>query len=75
MLLGLLACGVAAGGRDGETVYTAECATCHDSGASRMPAFAMIKDLEPGRIVASLQTGAMRVVGNFNLDGLERLAN
>jgi hypothetical protein len=28
MLLGLLACGVTAGGRDGEAVYKAECANC-----------------------------------------------
>ena len=46
-------------GRDGETVYKTECANCHDSGAARMPAFAMLQGLEPGRIVDALQTGAM----------------
>jgi polyvinyl alcohol dehydrogenase (cytochrome) len=60
-------------GRDGETVYKTECANCHDSGAARMPAFAMLQGLEPGRIVDALQTGAMRVIGNFNLDGPERI--
>lgn len=60
-------------GRSGEVVYKAECASCHDSGASRMPPFSMLQALEPGRIVAALETGAMRVIGNFNLDGPERV--
>lgn len=77
-LLGLaLACAAAAvtaADRDGETVYQAECSTCHDSNAPRTPTFTMLNGLETSRIVSSLETGAMRVIGNFNLSGPERVA-
>ena len=77
-LLGLaLACAAAtvpAADRDGETVYQAECSTCHDANAPRTPTFTMLNGLETSRIVSSLETGAMRVIGNFNLSGPERVA-
>lgn len=65
---------LAASDRDGETVYQAECSTCHDSNAPRTPTFTMLQGLETRRIVSSLETGAMRVIGNFNLSGPERVA-
>ena len=61
-------------GRDGSTVYQETCANCHDSGVARMPSRKVLAELEPARIVSSLQTGSMRVVGNFQLDGPERVA-
>ncbi len=61
-------------GRDGETVYQQTCASCHDSGVARMPSRQVLEALPTGRIVSSLETGAMRVVGTFQLDGAERVA-
>ena len=57
-------------GRNGETVYQQTCASCHDSGVARMPSRQVLEALPTGRIVSSLETGAMRVVGTFQLDGL-----
>lgn len=65
---------VHAAGRDGETVYQAVCAACHDSGTARTPARSVLASLPPGRIVTALETGTMRVIGNFSMNGPERIA-
>ena len=60
--------------RSGEQAYADECASCHDSGAARMPSREALAGLTPGAIVQALETGLMRVVGTFNLNGPERVA-
>lgn len=58
----------------GEAVYARECASCHDSGVARTPTKESLQKLQPDAIVQALQTGAMRVIGQWNLDGPERVA-
>ena len=71
----LLVCDVFAASRDGETVYhSANCASCHSSGSPRTPTLENLKKLETGRIVHSLESGVMRVIGTFDLNGPERIA-
>jgi cytochrome c5 len=77
----LLVCGitlgsicVAAASRDGETVYHKECASCHETVAPRMPSKTTLAERSPQAIVKALETGTMRVVGTFNLNGPERVA-
>lgn len=60
--------------RDGAAVYGAECASCHDSGAAHAPTRATLAAMPTGAIVRALETGVMRVVGTFNLNGPERVA-
>lgn len=74
LALACVAFQVSAADRSGETVYKAECSTCHDSNAPRTPSFSMLEGLPTSRIVGALETGAMRVIGNFNLNGPERIA-
>lgn len=63
-----------ASSRDGATVYSEVCAACHDAGTARTPARDVLAGLSPERIVTSLETGSMRVIGNFSLSGPERVA-
>ena len=60
--------------RDGEAVYKAECTTCHTSGAERMPTLQTLKAMPTESIVQSLESGTMRIIGTFNLNGPERVA-
>ena len=60
--------------RSGEAVYQAECAQCHDQGAPRMPSKARLRERSTQSIVQALESGSMRVVGTFNLNGPERVA-
>ena len=59
---------------DGARLYEAHCASCHDSSAPRTPARAAIAQLPTGAVVRALETGVMRVIGNFALNGPERVA-
>ncbi len=63
-----------AAGRDGATIYGAECAHCHDSGAAHAPTRASLAAMPTAAIVRALEIGVMRVVGTFNLNGPERVA-
>lgn len=63
-----------AASRDGAAVYGAECAHCHDSGAAHAPARASLAAMPTAAIVRALETGVMRVVGTFSLNGPERVA-
>ena len=50
--------------QDGATLYTQQCASCHEGGqVVRAPARDVIAALAPERIVAALETGTMRVQG------------
>ncbi len=61
-------------GRDGGTVYEEVCATCHDAGVARTPPRSALAQLSSKRIVAALETGTMRLIGNFSMTGPERVA-
>jgi len=59
---------------DGSAVFRANCATCHDGGASsRAPAPEQLRDRTPESIIAALTGGAMRYQG-LSLTGAERRA-
>ncbi|MEM7467496.1 MAG: PQQ-binding-like beta-propeller repeat protein [Pseudomonadota bacterium] len=60
--------------RDGKTVYDKECAQCHDQPAARIPSKATLQEKSAAAIVKSLESGVMRVVGTFSLNGPERVA-
>lgn len=60
--------------RDGATLYSTECASCHDSGAAHAPTLDTLSAMPTATIIRSLETGVMRVVGNFKLNGPERVA-
>ena len=59
---------------NGNDVYTKHCAACHDSGAARTPTKQALQDLEAETIVHALESGVMRVIGQWNLNGPERIA-
>ena len=65
---------VAAAPRDGAALYSAECASCHDSGAAHAPTRETLATMPTATIIRALETGVMRIVGNFKLNGPERVA-
>jgi polyvinyl alcohol dehydrogenase (cytochrome) len=51
--------------QDGAALYAERCASCHEQGAAaRAPARDVIAALPPDRIIASLESGLMRVQGD-----------
>lgn len=64
----------AAPARDGATIWADTCASCHDAPAPRVPDRAALAALPTAHVVRALETGVMRVVGNFELNGPERVA-
>jgi polyvinyl alcohol dehydrogenase (cytochrome) len=61
LLFVLLAAPAAA--QDGAALYGSYCGQCHDGGIVRAPSRRALAELTPERIVAALETGAMRVQG------------
>jgi polyvinyl alcohol dehydrogenase (cytochrome) len=59
---------------DGEMLYQQHCASCHDSTTVRAPTREALEGMPTASIIRSLETGVMRVVGNFSLNGPERVA-
>ena len=59
---------------DGALVYETHCASCHDAGVARTPSRKTLQAMSPDVIVRSLETGAMRVIGQWNLTGPKRVA-
>lgn len=60
--------------RDGATIYSEICASCHDSGAARTPNKTALQTMSPQAILTALETGPMRVIGIFSMTGPERIA-
>lgn len=60
--------------RTGSTVFAENCASCHDSVGQHAPSSTALKQLPVGNIVRSLETGVMRIIGTFQLNGPERVA-
>ncbi len=58
----------------GQAVYLKHCAACHDDGVARAPTPETLSKMEPVAVVRALETGVMRMVGNFTLSGAERVA-
>ena len=69
-----LALNLGAAADDGPHIYAEHCASCHDSGAPRTPTRDTLQTLSPDTIVQALETGAMRVIGQWSLDGPQRIA-
>jgi polyvinyl alcohol dehydrogenase (cytochrome) len=45
--------------QDGATLYTSTCATCHDSGAERIPSRATLNAMTAERVLAAMESGPM----------------
>ena len=48
---------------DGAAIYQKHCASCHDSGAARLPGREALKRLSAERILTSLEGGTMMMMG------------
>jgi len=49
--------------QDGATLYAVHCGQCHDGGVVRAPSRRTLSEMTPERIVASLESGLMRLQG------------
>lgn len=58
----------------GKETYDQHCALCHSAGQPRTPTRDTLSTMEAAGIVRALETGVMRVIGNFNLTGPQRVA-
>jgi polyvinyl alcohol dehydrogenase (cytochrome) len=72
-LAAVLAVASSADAQDGAALYSAHCASCHDTGQPRVPARDVIAALSADRIVDALTNGLMRVQGE-SLSAAERRA-
>jgi len=45
--------------QDGATLYKSTCATCHDSGAERIPSRETLNEMTPERVLAAMESGPM----------------
>ena len=50
------------------------CGTHHASGVERMPTLQTLKGMQTEAIIQSLESGSMRIIGTFELNGPERIA-
>jgi polyvinyl alcohol dehydrogenase (cytochrome) len=72
-LFALLMMGVSTEAQDGAAVYKAHCAICHDAPAERVPPVKALRAKSLPQILAALQTGIMKTVGD-TLTPQERIA-
>jgi cytochrome c5 len=54
-----------AGAQNGAAVYKAQCASCHNSGAARVPSEGALRAMNLVRVLTALQSGVMKTVGNM----------
>lgn len=45
--------------QDGATLYKVSCASCHDSGAERVPSRETLMMMSPERVLTAMESGAM----------------
>lgn len=60
----LLLAGITAAAQNGETVYKAHCASCHNSATPRVPAETALRSMNLMQVLNALQTGVMKTVGD-----------
>jgi polyvinyl alcohol dehydrogenase (cytochrome) len=63
-LLAMVLAAVSARAQDGGVVYKAHCASCHDSGAARVPPESALKTMSVPQLLATLENGTMKTVGD-----------
>src|SRR6185437_5101063 len=56
--------GISANAQDGQAVYKDHCASCHNSAAPRVPTESVLRSMNLMRVLAALQTGVMKTVGD-----------
>ena len=66
--------GLNAEARPGSQVFEEQCASCHDRVGAHAPAKKILQALPTANIVRSLESGVMRIIGTFALNGPERIA-
>ena len=59
--------------QDGATLYKRSCASCHDSGAARVPSGETLKAMSPEGVLAAIESGAMMSMASL-LSSAERRA-
>jgi len=69
----LLLCAHPLFAQDGAALYRSTCATCHDSGAERIPSRETLSTMTPERVLAALESGAMIAMAS-RLSAAERHA-
>src|SRR5882757_3400881 len=61
---------------DGEAIYRERCVGCHESGATRAPNLATLRQMSPDRVLTALRSGSMSTQGEGlsagQLDSLSR---
>ena len=63
-LVAVLVMAVSARAQDGAAVYKAHCASCHDSGAVRVPPQSALRAMSIPQVLAALESGKMKTVGD-----------
>lgn len=63
-LLALLLIAITANAQDGEAVFKAHCAICHNSTAPRVPSESALRSMNFVKILDALQSGVMKSVGD-----------
>ncbi|MGH9689145.1 MAG: PQQ-binding-like beta-propeller repeat protein [Candidatus Acidiferrales bacterium] len=63
-LVTILLAATSAYAQNGAEVYKAHCASCHNSGAPRVPPESALRAMSPIRVLAALETGVMKTVGD-----------
>jgi len=64
--------GATAAAEDAAKIYQDSCAACHDTGANRAPARDTLKQMQPERVLAALESGAMISMANRRTTGERR---
>ncbi|MGH9582545.1 MAG: PQQ-binding-like beta-propeller repeat protein [Bryobacteraceae bacterium] len=59
--------------QNGEAIYKARCASCHDAATGRVPPFSALREMSPATIMRALDTGLMKTQA-AGLTGQQRYA-